>query len=205
MPTQRSIPYPDGIYFITFTCFQWLPLIEKSNLYGEIYDWFDHLVGIGHYINGYCIMPNHLHVLIAFSTKERSINVEIGEGKKHLAYSIITKLKHSADYETLIELRNAVPERKLVNGQKHEVWIKSFDWKECRSDYFIRQKLDYMHDNPCAKKWKLARSPIEYPHSSASFYETGKGLYPITHYQKMEDIAFIDVKPDKTLNQFQGG
>jgi REP element-mobilizing transposase RayT len=182
------------MYFITFTCFEWLPLISQISGYDLVYQWFDHLVSIGHYFNGYCIMPNHIHALIAFTTKERRINIEIGEGKRHLAYGIIKRLKHQGQYETLIQLRNSVPDSKLGTGQKHEVWQKSFDWKECRSDYFIKQKLDYMHENPCVRKWALAKSPIDYPHSSAGYYYNGIGNYPITHYQKMEDIAFIDLK-----------
>jgi hypothetical protein len=51
-----------------------------------------------------------------------------------------------------------------------------------------------MLENPCVRKWALAKSPIDYPHSSAGYYYNGIGNYPITHYQKMEDIAFIDLK-----------
>jgi len=32
-----------GIYFITFTCFRWKPLIELTNTYDAVYKWFDDL------------------------------------------------------------------------------------------------------------------------------------------------------------------
>jgi hypothetical protein len=41
MPVKRKIPYSNGHFFITFTCYNWLPLIEQSNSYDLIYKWFD--------------------------------------------------------------------------------------------------------------------------------------------------------------------
>ena len=58
MPVKRKIPYPDGIFFITFTCYNWLPLIDIINGYDLVYKWFDYLKEHGDYIVGYQIMPN---------------------------------------------------------------------------------------------------------------------------------------------------
>ena len=55
MPTQQIIPYSEGTFFITFTCHNWMPLIELSDSYDLLYKWFDHLKGKGHKINGYVI------------------------------------------------------------------------------------------------------------------------------------------------------
>ncbi|MBL7877266.1 MAG: hypothetical protein JNL53_16495 [Cyclobacteriaceae bacterium] len=66
MSVRREIPEYDGIYFITITCSHWLHLFERSSGYEEVYKWFDHLKSKGHFIVGYVIMPNHIHVLIAF-------------------------------------------------------------------------------------------------------------------------------------------
>ncbi|MBS1920377.1 MAG: hypothetical protein JST17_08995 [Bacteroidetes bacterium] len=41
MPTKQTIPYSFGIFFITFTCHQWLSLIVKVNGYDIIYNWFN--------------------------------------------------------------------------------------------------------------------------------------------------------------------
>ena len=78
-----------------------------------------------------------------------------------------------------------------ANKKLHEVWESSFDWKDCRSNTFVWQKLNYMHSNPCAGKWGLAANPIEYLHSSAKFYLTGlQGIYPITNFMEMEEVNF---------------
>lgn len=74
-------------------------------------------------------------------------------------------------------------------NKKHEVWEDSFDWKECRTNDFIRQKLEYIHNNPVKGKWNLAVSAADYEHSSARFYLTGEqGVYPVLDYCELADI-----------------
>ena len=33
MPVKKKIPFDSGHFFITFTCYNWLPLIEITNSY----------------------------------------------------------------------------------------------------------------------------------------------------------------------------
>ncbi len=66
MSVKSSIKERDCTYFITITCLNLLPLFKLTNSYDAVYKWFDYLKSKGHYINGYVIMPNHLHVLFGF-------------------------------------------------------------------------------------------------------------------------------------------
>src|SRR4051812_12861169 len=83
----------EGIYFITFTCFSWLPLIDITNSYDLVFKWFDVLSGKGHTIVGYVIMPNHIHLLLHYTGGHQSLNTIIGNGKRFLAYGIIDRLE----------------------------------------------------------------------------------------------------------------
>lgn len=189
MPTNKKIDRLEGIYFITFTCYKWLPLFQIADGYHLVYDWFDYLKSIGHFINGYVIMPNHLHTLISFRNTEKPINTTIGNGKRFLAYDLVQMLKAKKSTNLLNLLSQGVKPTDTKRGKLHEVWEDSFDWKECRSREFILQKLNYMHSNPCVGKWNLAPSPVNYIHSSAKFYITGEqGIYPVTSYMDMEDV-----------------
>jgi hypothetical protein len=86
-------------------------------------------------------------------------------------------------------LENAVNSSDKKRGKLHEVWEDSFDWKECISDTFTIQKLDYMHMNPCSGKWMLAENPFEYEYSSARFYICGEqGKYPVMNFGELDDI-----------------
>jgi|SRR5215203_1464062 len=102
MSVRRAIPEKDGIYFITFTCKNWLPLFELTNSYNAVYKWFDHLKTNGHYITGYVILPNHLHVLIGFKALTKSINTVVSNGKRFIAYEIVKRLKKQKQPEFVL-------------------------------------------------------------------------------------------------------
>jgi len=53
----RAKDEAEGIYFITFTCHQWLPLFEIAKGYDTVYKWFDYLKSKDHNVKGYVIMP----------------------------------------------------------------------------------------------------------------------------------------------------
>ena len=190
MATKTTITEKDGIYFITFTCQQWLPLFQLTNSYDAVYKWFDYLKSKGHYITGYVIMPNHLHALIAFrALGDITINTVVSNGKRFMAYEIVKRLKEQGKNDILNKLSFAVSVADSKRGKLHQVFEPSFDAKECRNDKFLEQKLSYIHNNPCTGKWNLEVSPIEYPHSSAQFYHTGsQGVYEVTNYKELEDL-----------------
>ena len=174
MPVRRKIPYDEGLYFITFTCYQWLRLIEITNGYDLVYEWFDYLKTQNHRIAGYVIMPNHVHVMIDFAKTTKGINKIVGDGKRFMAYKIIERLKGKNETALLTRLQRAVTASGSKRGKKHEVWEESFDWKYCETADFAFQKLVYMHNNPCTGRWMLAKDAMAYEHSSARYYISGK-------------------------------
>ena len=189
MAVKQQISAADGTYFITITCFSWLHLFEISDAYDCVYKWFNVLRKNGHFINGYVIMPNHLHALISFSNTGKNINTIIGNGKRFMAYDIVQRLEEANNEIILAKLSEAVKPSDRKRGKLHEVFEDSFDIKECFSKKFILQKLDYIHWNPCSEKWYLARCPEEYLHSSASFYYKGvQGIFAVDDIMQMMDI-----------------
>ena len=200
-PIERS-----GIYFITFTCFKWLHLFELTNTYNEVYKFFGVLNQNGHQVLGYVIMPNHLHLLLFFKKEKQSLNTIIGNGKRFIGYTIIKRLKEQKGNTILAVLNEAVDPAEKQRNKQHQIWQGSFDVKQCRTEAFILQKLNYMHFNPCVYRWKLAKQPREYDHSSAAFYQLGKqGKVDIRDYQdflavlqEMEEEEQISIKPDES-------
>ena len=74
-------------------------------------------------------------------------------------------------------LKEGVSMAQQKKGQLHKVFEESFDVKVCETHSFIRQKLNYMHQNPCSKNWNLVENPIDYKHSSMKFFNTyGSGI-----------------------------
>ncbi len=174
-----------GIYFITFTNYQWRPLIKITDAFDLVYKWFDILREKGHCINAYVVMPNHLHLILFYAGGRQSLNTIVGNGKRFIAYEIINRLKALEESSLLKTLNRAVRDKDMKRGKKHEVWTDSFDVKECRTENFIMQKLIYIHANPCKGKWNLAKTVIDYPHSSASFYISRQhSVYAVKDYRE---------------------
>lgn len=195
MPVKKQITYNSGIYSITFTCTNWLPLFAISNGYDCVYNWFNYLKQCGHYIVGYTIMPNHVHVVIGFCNTGKSINTIIGNGKRFIAYEIVKRLTQNNQHDVLIQLGNARSATEIKENKLHKVFETSFDWKQCHSNTFIEQKLQYIHQNPCKGKWNLAASPIDYMHSSAKYYLTGEqGFYEVVDYRLLEDVDLHNIR-----------
>jgi len=111
-------------------------------------------------------MPNHVHTLLAFrNTQGQSINTIVGNGKRFMAYELVKKLKE-CNQEDILKQSSHVRKNEKQRGKLHEVFEPSFDWKECTSDKFLEQKLNYIHENPCRGKWNLAHQISDYKHSS---------------------------------------
>jgi len=175
----------DQIYFCSFTCFDWISLFEITNLYDEIYKWFNLLIKNNHQIIGFVIMPNHLHLLIYVKGGENSVNTILSNGKRFLAYEIVKRLEESENNKILERLAKAVTPVERTRKKKHRVFERSSDIKPCYSERFVRQKLEYTHANPVKGKWRLATTFVAYPHSSAGYYELNEP-HPhvaVTHYK----------------------
>jgi hypothetical protein len=90
-------------------------------------------------------------------------------------------LEKSREETDLERLYSAVKKTEKKKGQIHKVFEDSFDAKECHTEKFIFQKLQYMHLNPVSKKWNLVNDFIDYQYSSAAFYEAGVRVNNIIH------------------------
>lgn len=191
MAVRRRIPFAHGIFFITLTCSEWHPLFSELDAYDIVYRWFDYLKSKGHFVNAYVIMPNHLHVILSFEEKERSINNEISEGKRFMAYALIKRITEQNRLDLLQKLEAGVKSSEHLRGKRHRVFQPSFDWKWIESDWFMEQKLNYIHANPVRGKSPLVGHVEDYLHCSARFY-AGRAdfLYPVTHVGSMQDIQF---------------
>ena len=193
MPVHKPHITEPGIYFITFTCYKWLRLFEMAKAYDLVYKWFVYLKEKGHYIAGYVIMPNHVHVLIGFVPSGQSINTIVGNAKRFMAYEIVNRLKDAGHEEILAILSASVSPSDKKRGKQHEVFESSFDIKACHSYKFVNQKLNYIHGNPVSKKWELVRYAGDYIHSSAGYYESGKpGIFKVFNIADLIELQWFE-------------
>ncbi|WPP53428.1 REP-associated tyrosine transposase [Catalinimonas niigatensis] len=183
MSTHRLHTESHEVYFCTITCYQWLPLFEQAQAYTAVYTWFEHLKKDHCHILAYVVMPNHLHCLLFPTHTDKSLNQLVSEGKRFMAYAIVSQLKKLGQHHVLQRLTAGVQANEKKKGKKHQVFRLSFDARKCFNEKMIEQKMSYIHRNPVSGKWSLVEDFAEYPHSSASYYELDRENDYITHYK----------------------
>ena len=180
------------LYYVTFTCYNWLPLFSITNGFDLVYKWFDYLKNNSSIkITAYIIMPNHVHVILFFPNTNYNLNTIISNAKRFVAYELINRLKQLNENKILQQLSDGVTEREKKKGQLHKVFKGSFDAKPIYTRKFLLQKINYIHLNPVKGKWKLISDWREYEHSSASVYELNKVVhYEPLHYDELyQEVA----------------
>ena len=178
-----------NMYFITFTCYNWMHLFEITNAYDIVYKWFSYLRTnkIAETIS-YVIMPNHLHCILYFENETFDLNKIVGNGKRFLAYEIIKRLKTKNESNILYKLTTNVTEKEKKKGQLHKVFKTSFDAKPIFTEKFLRQKLAYIDYNPISGNWQLVADYVDYLHSSASYYEIGlTRFFEPLHFESLNE------------------
>ncbi|HEX5154196.1 MAG TPA: hypothetical protein VFW07_22265 [Parafilimonas sp.] len=151
--STRTIHSESSLYFITFTCFNWLHLFQLTNSYDTVYKWFSHLkeqknIKTTTYAPKAFGVPNHVHCILFFPSPDFSLNKIISNGKRFIAYEIINRLEATNQTETLNELESALTAKEKTKGQKHKVFEESFDAKSIDNKKFFLKKLNYIHLNP---------------------------------------------------------
>src|SRR5690348_13214261 len=188
MPVRTTHSNQLSLYYITFTCYNWLPLFKLTNAYDIVYKWFNYLQTEKNIkTTAYVIMPDHLHCILFFPSPDFSLNKIISNAKRFMAYEIIKRLKETNQTVTLKQLQSAVTEKEKKKGQLHKVFEESFDAKSIDNKKFFLQKLNYIHLNPVRGNYKLVNDWRDYEHSSAGFYELQqtKHFIPV-HYEELK-------------------
>ncbi|RAI88504.1 transposase [Algoriphagus yeomjeoni] len=156
----------DRIYFFTATIHNWIPLFDRAGFKEILLSSLKYLVDKKCLkIYGFVIMPNHIHLLFE-NTKMNGKELPHASFLKFTSHSFLRKLK-----EDIPEYLNKF----IVNfaNKDHQFWQRDSMAVELYTPNMVYQKLDYIHNNPCKKKWMLSNNPLDYTYSSYKFYETG--------------------------------
>jgi REP element-mobilizing transposase RayT len=157
---------PDGVvYFLTYSVVEWLPVFVTESTLKTVTESLTFCHKQKHLrINAFVIMPTHLHMIVfdADFNNERLIRT-LTDFRKFTGRQL-------SDYcmnhfppcfaDTLREQATDDRERRFWQPSRHPEAILT--------EGFWRQKLDYLHDNPCRKG--LVLRPQDWRWSSAAWY-----------------------------------
>ncbi len=159
-------------YFLTCTVVGWLPVFTRTETVQIIYDSWEFLHNHGRLrIYGYVILENHLHLIAAGDDLAK----EIGDFKSFTARRIIDHL--TANNVTMLLEQLAWHKARHKTDRDYQVWQEGSHPKQIQNDEMMRQKLEYMHNNPVSRGY--VDEPIHWRYSSARNYAGKPGLFPV--------------------------
>lgn len=153
------------LHFITFSCYERRPFLQSQrakNLFvkilAEVRERYPFL------LVGYALMPEHVHLLISEPAKGTPSKV-LQILKQRVSRAMRRRKKRSSGNQLRLPfpLEKSVPKR---------FWQRRFYDFNVWSRGKLKEKLNYMHANPVARK--LVKHPKNWPWSSWSFYERGQ-------------------------------
>ncbi len=170
---------PTHLYFITATLLGWKPLFIDPAYASIVLDSLDWHRRHGRWaLYAYVLMPNHCHALVK-PLEDQTISTVLQSFGSFTAHAILARLR-SENRRDLLAFFSQRQQRDA--GKSHQIW-QPIQAKNIYSITFLREKLEYIHNNPVAKRWQLAQERADYAYSSACFYD--RGLAPIV---EVDDI-----------------
>ncbi len=165
-------PYhdPTHLFFVTATIMGWKHLFVEpacAKIILQSLDWHRHHGRWSLFV--FVVMPNHAHFIIR-PLGEQTISTVLQSFGSYTAHAILAQLRQDkqTDLLTFFAQRQDHDESK-----EHQIWLP-IEAKNVYSVEFLRQKVEYSHNNPVAKHWRLADDRADYRYSSARFYDKGE-------------------------------
>jgi len=166
------------LYFITYTVVEWIDVFTRND-YREVLlnSWNYCIKNKGLRIHAWCIMTNHVHMIISSEKDELS---DIMRDMKSYTSTTIKKLIMENPQESrkkwMLRLMKSAGNRNK-NNKGFQLWQQHNHPILLDSNYLLDQKLDYIHNNPL--KAGFVDEPEDYVYSSARDYAGEKGLIDI--------------------------
>lgn len=178
MSHQYRVRNNDDIHFVTFTIVDWIDIFTRPAYKQVITDALMYCQQHkGLEIFGFCLMTNHLH-LLASATPPAKLPDIIRDFKKHTNKQLIQLINTENESRRDWMMYRFEFHAKYNNRiQDYKVWQDGYHGIECSYLEILRQKLDYIHNNP-VKSGIVAR-PEDYIYSSAANYCGDTGIIEV--------------------------
>ncbi len=174
---------PAHLYFVTTSAVRRAHIFQRDLVKRILVDSLNTGRILGQYeLFAFVVMPNHIHFIVRGLNSYTPGDI-VRELKKATANLILRQYKVEENQAALAFCESAV---KPGQRQQYAIWEDEYQAKNVFSPDFLRQKLDYIHNNPVQPHWHLAERPEDYPWSSARFYLMGQPtLIPLSDAREL--------------------
>jgi len=171
------------LYFMTDTVVDWVDIFTRPAYKHIILESLQYCVQQkGLIIYAWVLMSNHLHTIV--SCEE---NVKISDIWRDFKKFTSKKILATLENDIAESRREWMLDRFEFKGRydkrikNYKFWQDGNDEQLIFSFDYLKQKMDYIHNNPV--KAEFVNKPEEYRYSSAIDYAGGKGLLKIEMIQ----------------------
>jgi REP element-mobilizing transposase RayT len=163
---------PDKPHFLTCTVVEWLPVFTRPDAVQILLDsWSHQRRHDGLRLYGYVILENHLH----FVAQAPRLDKCVSSFKSFTAAQLIELLKIRKAERLLGRMRFAKCTYK--RDREYQFWQEGFHAEMVISEAVMREKLDYIHQNPVKRGY--VDEPGHWRYSSARNDAGRKGLVEV--------------------------
>jgi REP element-mobilizing transposase RayT len=169
MSTKYKATTTEEAFFITITAIGWIDIFTRLNQKSNIINALKYCQqNKGLEIYAYCIMSSHIHLLCK-ATDGFILSDVIRDFKKFTSKKVIQIIIEEPESrrEWMLDYFTKACEH-LKRNQQHKVWQDGYHAEIVETNWFIKQKVNYIHNNPVAEK--IVALPEDYYFSSARNY-----------------------------------
>lgn len=169
MSTKYKATTTEEAYFITITTVGWIDVFTRLNQKEIIIKALNYCQqNKGLEIYAYCLMSSHIHLLCK-ATNGYILSDVIRDFKKFTSKNIIRVIINEPESrrEWMLDYFQKACEH-LKREQQFKVWQDGYHAEIVETNWFIKQKVNYIHNNPV--KDKIVQFPEDYYFSSARNY-----------------------------------
>ena len=173
--SRYVITEPDKPHFLTCTVLEWLPVFTRPEAVDILLtSWAYQRQHQALKLYGYVVLENHLH-LIAHAPR---LDKCMASFKSYTAARLIALLKQRRADPILQRLHFGKKAHK--KDREYQFWQEGVHAELVFSDKMMREKLEYIHQNP-VKRGYIER-PEHWRYSSAMNYFSDAGLIEIDRW-----------------------
>ncbi|WP_423147693.1 REP-associated tyrosine transposase [Rubrolithibacter danxiaensis] len=169
-----------AVHFITFAVVQWIDVFsrkEYADIVIESLRFCQKNKGLK--VHAWCIMSNHLHLIVSTIEPNRLSDV-LRDFKKFTSNQIIKAISENSKESRkgwMLWIFKKAGERNKRN-EEYQFWQQENHPVQCDTNNIIESKLKYLHENPL--RAGLVRYEQNYIYSSGiDYYTDEKGLIEI--------------------------
>ncbi len=169
--SRYKITEPQHPYFVTLTVLHWIPVFTRPDTVNILLDSLRFLSKDGLKIYAWVVLENHCH----FVLQSNQLDKDIARFKSFTARKLIEYLQVKKVKTILQQL--AFYKKAHKNDRAYQFWQEGVHPELIQGDVMMRQKIEYIHQNPVKRGYVDEASHWRY--SSARDYSGTAGLLEV--------------------------